>query len=142
MVVLRRIVKLERNDHCMNIHPALTIHSQSLLELTKPWKVTDIILNMGERRVNIIVEWLSGCMVKCLECGKRCTIKDHAKERAWRHVNTLLCKSYVHCCVVRSNRPIHELLTVIVPWAEPHTRRSIPLEMFALELLTCAMNSA
>jgi transposase len=119
----------------MTLTSSLTEHYKSLLSLPKPWYLKGIVLSETELRVDIIIEWPNGRRVKCPECGKRCSIKDHTQERVWRHLDVMQFKTYVHCHIPRCNCPVHEVLTIAVPWADPQTHWTTLFEACALKIL-------
>lgn len=41
--------------------------------------------------------------VKCQECGKECTVADHAPERTWRHLDTMQFETLIRARVPRSD---------------------------------------
>ena len=119
----------------MKTLPSLTSHYKTLLALPKPWRIIDIVVDEDEMQVDIIVEWPSGQRVKCPQCRRRCSIKDHAAKRSWRHLDVMQYKTYVHCSVPRSNCPVHDVLTIAVPWAEPRTHWTQLFEAWALKVI-------
>jgi transposase len=119
----------------MTFLPTLKEHYRSLLKLPKPWIITDIVLAEDDLRVDITIEWPVGRRVPCPECGKRCAVKDHATKRIWRHLDLMQFKTYLHCSVPRCNCPIHEALTIAVPWAEARTHWTLLFEAFALRII-------
>ncbi|MGC9367443.1 MAG: hypothetical protein ACP5FK_10455 [bacterium] len=58
-----------------------------ILGLTKNWEVTDVRLDLNESKVEVQVEY-TGKEAEYPECGKSCSIYDHAPERRWRHLDT------------------------------------------------------
>lgn len=86
----------------MAVPAALVAHYRQLLGLVKPWKITDITLDVARERLDITLEWPQGQKAPCPECGKRCGLKDHLPERTWRHLDTLQFKTFLHCRIPRS----------------------------------------
>ena len=119
----------------MAIHPALTAHYRKLLDLPAPWRITDIALNVAEKRVDITIEWPEGKRVSCPVCGKRCGMKDHREERVWRHLHTMNFATFLHCRTPRSECREHGAKTIAVPWGESNSRWTLLFEIFAVEVL-------
>jgi transposase len=44
-------------------------------------------------------------------------------------------QTYLHCAVPRSNCTVHDVLTIAVPWAAPHSRWTQLFEAFALRII-------
>lgn len=71
---------------------------------------------------------------------RRCPIYDRREERRWRHLDTMQYKTYLHARVPRIRLTTGEVVTVAVPWAEPHSHHSVLFEAFAIELLLATKN--
>lgn len=125
----------QSGDVLMAIHPALTAHYRKLLDLPAPWRITDIALNVAEKRVDITIEWPEGKRVPCPVCGKRCGMKDHREERVWRHLHTMQFSTFLHCRVPRCECREHGAKTIAIPWGEANSRWTLLFEIFALEVL-------
>lgn len=117
---------------------ALQVHYRLLLGIEAPWTVEDVQLDMPGKRVDIRVGWKQGAEATCPECGKPCSIYDHAPERTWRHLDTMQFQTLLHARTPRVNCATHGVRTVAVPWAEPHGRFSRLFERFAIDVLLCA----
>ena len=71
---------------------------------------------------------------------QRSPIYDRRKERQWRHLDTMHYKTYLHARVPRIRLTSGEVVTIAVPWSEPHSHHSLLLEAFAIELLLATKN--
>lgn len=98
----------------------------------------DVQLDMPGKRVDIRVAWKEGAQATCPECGRSCSVYDHAPERTWRHLDTMQFQTILHARTPRVNCSTHGVRTVVVPWAEPHGRFSRLFERFAIDVLLCA----
>ena len=76
-----------------------------------------------------------GNTVACPECGKQCTVADHAPERTWRHLDTMQFETLIRARVPRSRCPEDGVKTISVPWAEPGSRFTLLFEGFALDVI-------
>ena len=77
------------HDFVMN---KLSEHYGLLLGLDKSWRVAEVDLQLAAQRVEIRLESLAGQPVCCAQCGERRPLKDHAPERSWRHLDTMLSR--------------------------------------------------
>ena len=60
-----------------------------MLGLDGDWQVLDVELVLEEQRVAIRLESVAGAEFCCPECGEKRSLKDHAKQREWRHMDTM-----------------------------------------------------
>ena len=120
------------------LHNELHRHYALLLGVKSPWEVNGVNLDMAGRRVEIRLEWGLGHGVACPQCGKECTIADHAPERTWRHLDTMQFETLIRARVPRSRCPEHGVKTIVVSWAEPGSRFTLLFERFALEVILAA----
>ena len=114
----------------------LTPHEfyQSILGLTPPWHVSDVVVDQAKREVNVRVEYPNGVLLHCPQCEAVCPGYDH-KPRRWRHLNTMQFKTFIESEVPRIKCPEHGVLSVRVPWAEDKSRFTALLEAFAINVL-------
>jgi transposase len=117
------------------LHDELHRHYGMLLGIQSPWGVSGVKLELAGKRVEIGLEWARGHGVSCAECGRECTIADHAPERTWRHLDTMQFETLIRARVPRSNCPEHGVKTIAVPWAEPGSRFTLLFEQFAVDVL-------
>lgn len=110
-------------------------HYALLLGVKSPWAVEGVKLDVAGKRVEIGVEWTSGHEVPCPQCGKFCSIADHAPERRWRHLDTMQFETVIRARVPRSRCLEHGVKTITVPWAEAGSRFTLLFERFALDVL-------
>lgn len=111
-----------------------------VLGLVKPWQVKEVRLSLEEQRVDVWIEWPEEKKVKCPDCEKESIIYDHAEERCWRHLDTCQFKTILRCRVPRVQCPEHGVVTMRVPWAEPHSRFTMLFERFAIDMLQACQN--
>ena len=117
------------------LHNELHRHYALLLGVKSPWEVNGVNLDMAGRRVDIRLEWAMGNTVACPECGKQCTVADHAPERTWRHLDTMQFTTLIRARTPRSKCPDHGVKTMVVPWAPPLGRFTLLFERFAVDVL-------
>jgi len=117
----------------------LKSHYRVLLGLDESWSVADVDLSVESNRVSISLEHVGG-RVKCRECGASCSLKDHAPQRSWRHLDTMQFETILTARVPRSDCDKCGVKTTAVPWAEPHSRFTLMFEGVAIDVL-CAAQS-
>ena len=61
---------------------------QQILGLKEPWSVSRVELRVAEMRVDVWVDHPLGEQWPCPKCERSLACRDHAEERAWRHLNT------------------------------------------------------
>ena len=66
----------------------LKSHYTALLGVDESWLVTNVSLDVAAKRVTIALEFIGNRAV-CPECCASCSLKDHAEERQWRHLDTM-----------------------------------------------------
>jgi len=59
-----------------------------------------------------------GTRVVCPECGAECSMKDHAAERRWRHLDAMQFQTTLTARVPRCSCDRCGVKTISVPWAE------------------------
>ena len=60
-------------------------HYGQLLGVHSPWDISSVDLNLGEQKVDIIVEY-TDTEGLCPECGATCPKHDDRQARTWRHL--------------------------------------------------------
>ena len=115
----------------------LKSHYRSLLGLDELWVVTDVALETAEKRVTIALEFVGNC-VTCPECSASGRLKDHARERPWRHLDTMQFETILKARVPRCECSQCGVKTIAVPWADKHSRFTLMFEGFAIDVLVAA----
>ena len=110
-------------------------HYALLLGIGSPWEVKTVELKLGEKKVEIELNWQWRQDAQCPECGCACSIHDCAPERTWRHLDTMQFATLIRARTPRAACPTHGVKTMQVPWAEPHGRFTLLFERFAVEVL-------
>jgi transposase len=106
-----------------------------ILGLESPWDVARVELAVKEHRVDVWVEHPPKTRWQCPECGRELATHDHHEERAWRHLDTMQFRTYLHARPPRVDCPEHGLLQVKLPWAEPMSRFTALFERLAVDVL-------
>lgn len=117
----------------------LTKHYALLLGLDKAWRVSDVHLATGLKRVEIALD-PTGTPLVCPDCGKTCPGYDMGEERAWRHLDTMQFETRITARVPRCKCPDCGVKTVAVPWAGKHSRFTLMFEAFAIEVMLACGN--
>ncbi|MGH7209128.1 MAG: ISL3 family transposase [Nitrospiraceae bacterium] len=111
---------------------------QRVLGLEEPWSVSRVELKLAEKRVDVWVDHRPGVKWMCPHCGEESDdlwCRDHAGERAWRHLDTCQFQTYLHARIPRVDCPEHGVVNVSVPWAEAHSRFTLLMESWIIEVL-------
>ena len=99
----------------------------ALLRLQHPWYISRIDVDIKAEEAHVFISHHHE-KLPCPTCGKKCHVRDHGDERMWRHLDLWQAKSYLHAAMPRTDCPEHGVLTVEVPWAEPHSRFTMGFE--------------
>lgn len=115
----------------------LKAHYRLLLGLDECWIVTEVKLDTAAKRVSIDLEFV-GKRVRCPDCSGDCSLKDHAPERQWRHLDTMQFETILSARVPRAACDKCGVKTIAVPWAGKHSRFTLLFEAFAIDVLVAA----
>jgi len=107
---------------------------KQILGIQAPWTVTEVELSMAASKVTVHVEHGTGVQLSCSQCGTPCPGYDH-RSRTWRHLDTCQFKTLIVAAVPRVTCPIHGVVTVTVPWAEPRSGFTALYEALVLDWL-------
>ncbi len=116
---------------------ALNFHYRQLLLLDDNWDVKSVQLSAEKKRVVIRLEHV-GESVICPECSGSCSLKDHAPERRWRHLDTMQFETILEARIPRVNCASCGVKTIAVPWAAKHSRFTLTFEAFVIDVLQAA----
>jgi transposase len=105
-----------------------------ILNLSAPWAVKDVELDLKAEEVRVIVEVGSDADLACPTCGKARGRYDR-RERRWRHLDTCQLKTVLVAQVPRVQCPEHGVLQVRVPWAEPGSAFTALFEALVIDWL-------
>ena len=119
----------------MSMDTELQKHYALLLGIGSPWEVKAVELKLEEKKVEIELGWQRGAVAPCPECGRECSIHDHAPERTWRHLDTMQFTTLIRTRTPRAQCPEHGVKTLVVPWAVPQGRFTLLFERFAVDVL-------
>lgn len=111
---------------------------ERMLNLTKPWEVSDIQLDTDSLRLTVKIKTAKGSKLPCPHCGRLCSKEDHREERFWRHLDTMQFETIIKCRVPRVNCPKHGIASVRTPWADSYSRFTELFEQFAIDVLCVA----
>lgn len=122
-----------------------TEHYQRVLGLAEPWYVDRVELKLSDRRVDVWVEHQLAVKWRCPRCESEATSAgasspeftcyDHAEERVWRHLDTCQFQTFLHARTPRVECPEHGILNVALPWADAHSRFTLLMESWIIEVL-------
>lgn len=114
----------------------LQAHYGLLLRLTGHWSVKDVRIDLEALTLTIEAGY-AGREIPCPVpgCGRACAIRDHRKERSWRHLDTMQFETDIKCRVPRVDCRTHGVKTAAVPWAGPRSQFTLLFECFAVDVL-------
>jgi transposase len=115
----------------------LNRHYALLLGLGDEWRVEDVTLSLGAKRVDVYLEYAAKA-AQCPECGRLGPVHDQQEERTWRHLDTMQFETLVHARTPRVRCPGHGVKVVELPWAAKHSRFTLMFEAFAVDVLKAA----
>jgi transposase len=105
---------------------------RGLLRVEEPWDVTESVLDIAHKRVDVRLEWKGPG--RCPDCARECPKHDH-RERVWRDLDLVGDALYLHALVPRVDCPEHGIHTVKVPWASGRSEFTDRFESVAIALL-------
>ena len=118
---------------------SLSQHYHQLMGLNQDWVISDVQLDVQKRMLTLPLEFFGDCVV-CPECGLVCAMKDHAAERSWRHLDAMQFQTILTARVPRCSCETCGVKTIAVPWAEKHSRFTLLLEAFAIDVLQASQS--
>jgi transposase len=118
----------------------LSLYS-SVLGLKAPWTVEWVKLDKRLGRVDVLVVCAEDAALRCPECRKPRKRHD-ARRRSWRHLDTCQYQTLVTAEIPRVRCPLHGVLQLPVPWAEPNSRFTALFETLVIAWLREASTSA
>ena len=107
---------------------------QLALSLVPPWMVADCTFDVGEKRLDIHIDFARGGTFPCPSCGRKGCGAHDTQERTWRHLNFFEHVTYLHAWVPRVQCPDCGVKTVAVPWARPESGFTLLFEAYVLML--------
>ena len=112
----------------------LNQHYGLLLGLGDEWRVENVMLSLGAKRVDIYLEY-NVKSAQCPICGKLFGIHDQQEEREWRHLDTMQFETRIHAKTPRVICAEHGVRVIELPWATKYSRFTLMFEAFAIDVL-------
>ena len=106
-----------------------------ILGLQRPWRVTKVVLNLEQGRVDVWAEEEPNWDWKCPECVKVVPLYDHTEEQTWRHLDTCQYETHLHVRLVRTDCPEHGVKQVPAAWAGPRSGFTLLFECHMIDTL-------
>jgi transposase len=106
-----------------------------LLGMKPPWSIVEVRVDETEEQVDVETEHEAGTRFPCPECGDLLPVYDHTPARSWRHLDSCHYRTFLHACIPRVACQQHGVKQVLVPWASPSSRFTIPFEQWAITVL-------
>jgi len=105
-----------------------------VLGITRPWFISEVVLDKEAQRVDIYVEHSSGFTFPCPECQKLCSVYDHMKEREFRHLNMFQVATFIHVRLPRIKCPEHGVKQIVSGLGEDSSSMTYEFESFVIDL--------
>jgi transposase len=109
-----------------------------LLEITDPWRVAQVQMDVPGRRIEITVECQKALWADPAT-HERVTIHGY-EERSWRDMDIRQMETVIHARVPRLRYPDGHTELLAVPWAEPRGRFTTFFEAWAVQVLQAAQS--
>jgi transposase len=107
----------------------------TILGLRAPWRISRVVLDPKQQRVDLWAEHSNQARWPCPVCQQELACRDHAEERVWRHLDTCQFQTHLHARVPRVECPTHGVRQVVVPWAEARARFTALMERLVIEVI-------
>jgi transposase len=105
---------------------------QLALSLVPPWMVETCHFDVGEKRLDITIDFERGGTFPCPECQREGCKAYDTEEKVWRHLNFFEHVTYLHARVPRVSCPGCGVKTAHVPWARPGSGFTLLFEALIL----------
>ena len=113
-----------------------------LLGIEDPWRVTDVTLRLDEEQAVVVsVAMDPDAALLCPKCERRGSRYD-ARERRWRHLDTMQYRTILVAEVPRVQCDEHGVVQIAVPWSDPKSRFTALFEALVIDWLKEASFSA
>lgn len=120
----------------------LVVFYQSVIAPPKPWKVVRVECFNDAFRVDVWLEH-DPSKFRCPECMAECSVRDHAPERVWRHLDTCEFQTYIHARLPRVQCNEHGIVTACVPFATPQISVTMSMEKLCIKAMQeCTLQGA
>lgn len=112
-----------------------------ILGVKRPWRVSDVKLELAGGEVAVFVEHSGKESLSCPECGATASCYDR-RERRWRHLDTCQYRTILVAQVPRVRCAEHGVKTIRVPWSEPGSSFTALFEALVIDWLREATTTA
>ena len=107
---------------------------QQALGLMDPWRVVECSFDVGERRLELRIDFEKGATFECPECQARgCKVHD-SEQKSWRHLDFFEHEAYLVARVPRVRCGEHGVRQVVLPWARPGSGFTLLFEALVMAL--------
>jgi transposase len=113
---------------------------ERLLDLSKPWSVERVDVDLDGGRVTVYVQCERGVVWGDPETGQDRAHVHGWVRREWRHLDTCQLETRIVAEVPRVKYGSGRVEEVAVPWAERYSRMTRLMEAFVVKLLLVASN--
>jgi transposase len=107
---------------------------RAALGLQAPWQVVGSAFDVGERRLELRIDFERGARFPCPECdAPGCPVHD-TEQKTWRHLDFFQHQAFLQARVPRVRCPEHGVRLMAVPWARPSSGFTLLFEALIMVL--------
>lgn len=106
----------------------------AILGIQLPWQVSSVQLDPKSEEVRVVIEAVAGTRFPCPQCEEPCPGYD-TRRRSFRHLDTCQFKTILEADVPRIQCPVHGVLQISIPWAEPNSGFTALMEALIIDWL-------
>ena len=107
-----------------------------------PWKISEVVLDLDRRRLDIHLDFPPGTRFPRPSDGKLSSVYD-STPRSWRHLNFFQFECYLHAFLPRIDGGEPDgVKTIEVPWARPGSGFTLLMEALIMMLCQSGMTVA
>jgi len=105
-----------------------------MLGLTRPWYVSEVEISTEKHRIDVWIVHERSILFACPECGKHCTIYDHAPERVLRHLNAFEHETFLHVRLPRVRCGEDGVKLIISDFGENNSAMTYAFESYLIAM--------
>ncbi len=108
---------------------------QQALGLEEPWEVVEVSFDVGQRRLDLRIDFPRGAVFCCPGCGAEGLKARDTEVKTWRHLDFFRHQAYLTARVARVDCPEHGVHQVKVPWARERSGFTLLFEALVMALV-------
>jgi transposase len=108
---------------------------EKALGLDAPWEVVEVSFDVGERRLDLRIDFPRGAVFCCPECGAAGLKARDTETKTWRHLDFFQHQAFLTARVPRVDCREHGVHQVKVPWARERSGFTLLFEALVMALV-------